>query len=42
MRDRLFHGYFEVDLDLVWDTVVSDLPPMSAALESAIAARDQS
>ncbi len=26
MRNRLTHGYFDVDLDLVWTTVQDDLP----------------
>jgi uncharacterized protein with HEPN domain len=28
MRNRLVHGYFEIDLDRVWDTVADDLPPL--------------
>lgn len=26
MRDRLVHHYFDIDLDVLWSTVVSDLP----------------
>jgi len=26
MRDKLVHDYFGVDLDLIWDVVVSELP----------------
>ncbi|MFB3888648.1 MAG: DUF86 domain-containing protein [Candidatus Bathyarchaeia archaeon] len=26
MRDRLIHGYFGVDLELVWDVTQEDLP----------------
>ena len=26
MRSVLIHGYLDVDLDVVWDTVVKDLP----------------
>jgi len=26
MRNRLTHGYFDIDLDLVWTTVQEDLP----------------
>jgi len=33
LRNRLIHGYFDVDLDIVWDTVVSDLPPVANQLE---------
>lgn len=33
MRNRLIHGYDVVDLDLLWDTVETDLPPLIAQLE---------
>lgn len=33
MRNRLIHAYFDINLDLVWDTAVDDLPPLIAALE---------
>ena len=33
MRNRLIHAYFEINLDLVWDTVMDNLPPLIAALE---------
>ncbi len=26
MRDRLVHHYFDIDLDVLWSTVESDLP----------------
>jgi uncharacterized protein with HEPN domain len=32
MRNRLIHGYFDIDLDRVWDTVSDDLPPLVAQL----------
>ncbi len=28
MRNRIAHGYFEVDLHVVWQTVQSELPPL--------------
>ncbi len=28
MRDRVTHGYFDVDLDEVWNTVEKDLPEL--------------
>jgi uncharacterized protein with HEPN domain len=37
MRHRLVHVYFDVDLDLVWDTVTLDLPPLIAELEKILA-----
>ena len=33
MRDRLIHGYFDVNLDVVWQTVTTNLPPLIAGLE---------
>ncbi|MEW6382048.1 MAG: DUF86 domain-containing protein [bacterium] len=37
MRDRLIHGYFDVNLDIVKETVIEDLPPLVAQLEKIIA-----
>jgi uncharacterized protein with HEPN domain len=31
-RNRLIHGYFDINLDIVWDTVTVDLPPLAADL----------
>lgn len=28
MRNRVIHGYDAVDLDVLWDTVTVDLPPL--------------
>ena len=36
MRNRLTHGYFDIDLDRVWDTVVEDLKPLCAKLEELV------
>jgi uncharacterized protein with HEPN domain len=33
MRDRLTHGYFDVDLEEVWKTVETDLPELIKLLE---------
>ncbi len=35
-RNRLIHGYDVVDLDVLWDTVAYDLPPLIAKLESIL------
>jgi uncharacterized protein with HEPN domain len=32
-RDRLIHGYFDVDLDIVWEIVSADLPDLIPRLE---------
>lgn len=37
MRNRLIHAYFDIDLDVVWDTVTKDLPPFIALLEKTLA-----
>ena len=37
MRNRLVHVYFSIDVAVVWDTVVEDLPPLQAALEKLVA-----
>jgi uncharacterized protein with HEPN domain len=36
MRNRLVHGYFDVDLDIVWRTVSEYLPPLIDALDALI------
>jgi uncharacterized protein with HEPN domain len=33
MRNRLIHAYFDINLDVVWKTVVEDLPPLVSTLE---------
>jgi len=33
MRDRLIHGYFDINLDIVWETVTEDLPPLIVQIE---------
>lgn len=32
MRNRLSHGYFAVDLELVWKTVERDIPELAAQI----------
>lgn len=33
MRDRLIHGYYDVNLDVVWETVTEDLRALIGQLE---------
>ncbi len=33
LRNRLIHAYSEVDLGIVWNIIVEDLPPLIAELE---------
>lgn len=39
MRHRLVHAYFEINPEILWQTVEQDLPPLVAALEEALRAR---
>lgn len=34
MRNALAHGYFKVDQDIVWRTILTDLPPLKSAVQS--------
>ncbi len=36
MRNHLIHAYFDVDLNIVWTTVVEELPTLLPALDSAL------
>jgi len=31
-RDRLIHGYFSVDFELVWDIIQNKIPPLDAGV----------
>jgi uncharacterized protein with HEPN domain len=37
MRNRMAHGYFDIDLNIVWDTVRSSLPDLEARIAEAVA-----
>jgi uncharacterized protein with HEPN domain len=39
-RNRLIHGYFNVDLDVVWSIIQNDLPPLIAALQKKLATNE--
>ena len=39
-RDRLIHGYFDVDFDIVWAIITTDLPPLIAQLEKIVASEN--
>lgn len=32
-RDQAIHNYFEIDLDVVWDTVITDIPLLKKELQ---------
>lgn len=33
MRNRIAHGYFDINLEVVWETVMTALPDLLARLE---------
>ena len=33
MRHRLTHSYFDIDLDIVWNTAAFDVPPLVVTLD---------
>jgi uncharacterized protein with HEPN domain len=38
LRNRLIHGYDNVDFDILWQIVTQDLPPLIAELEKLLSA----
>jgi uncharacterized protein with HEPN domain len=42
MRNRLIHGYFDIDRDIVWSTVTRELPALVPLLEPLIRENPQS
>jgi len=33
LRDKLIHGYDDVDLEIVWGTIKNDVPQLAAAMQ---------
>jgi uncharacterized protein with HEPN domain len=38
MRNRLIHGYDQVEMDLLWETATQDLPMLLSAVEAMLQA----
>ena len=36
MRNRLIHAYFDIDLNILWKTIIEDIPPLIMELGKAI------
>lgn len=34
MRNRVSHGYFTVDLEIIWNTIQNDLPQLEQAIQT--------
>lgn len=39
MRNALAHGYFKVDLAVVWRTIHADLPPLQERVDALLASK---
>ena len=37
IRNRLVHGYFDIDMEIVWETVTTRLPELIAQLKKLLA-----
>jgi uncharacterized protein with HEPN domain len=40
MRNRLIHGYFDINLDIVWNTITDDLPHLISILDKIVSEKD--
>jgi uncharacterized protein with HEPN domain len=40
MRNVLIHGYFDVDIDLVWSVAQNDLPKLGAQVRAIVEAME--
>jgi uncharacterized protein with HEPN domain len=36
MRNRLIHGYDQIDLEVLWQTLVQDLQPLIIEIQKAL------
>jgi len=36
MRDKLIHEYFGVDVEILWKTVKSDIPPLKQLIQNVL------
>ncbi len=36
MRDRLIHGYFGIDYEIVWDVVTNKVPVLHQAIQEIV------
>lgn len=41
MRDKVIHGYFGVDLDVLWKTAKEDVPSVKEDIRVLLAAREE-
>ena len=36
MRDRLIHGYFKIDYELIWEIMINKIPKLKITIENII------
>lgn len=36
MRNKIAHGYFELDADAVYETIIYDIPQLKAVIDEAV------
>jgi uncharacterized protein with HEPN domain len=36
IRDHIAHGYFDIDADVIWETIQNDLIPLSTTVKKMI------
>lgn len=41
MRDKVVHGYFGINLEVVWETATRDLPQVKQLVERALRDMDK-
>jgi uncharacterized protein with HEPN domain len=41
VRNRLVHGYFDIDAEVVWQTIISDVPRLREQLVAILEELDQ-
>ena len=41
LRNRIVHGYFEIDFEIVWKIVQEDLPPLIEQLELLVSSEPE-
>lgn len=41
MRNRLIHVYFDIDLDILWETVMKELPLLLQAVEDSLRSENE-
>jgi len=36
IRNKIIHHYFGVDYEIIWDTIITDIPKLKEGIESII------